>query len=78
MVLLLLACFIIVTPIAGVCNSYMFCCTLLYVYSSFVIILMGKGELAALLRLTFLVSADCFVLPRGALGLSAVCNCGIS
>ena len=31
----------IVTPIVGVCNCSMFCCTLLYVQSSFAIILMG-------------------------------------
>ena len=30
-----------------------FCCTFLYVQSSFAIILMGKRELAALLRLSF-------------------------
>ena len=35
----------IVTPIVGVCNCSMFCCTLLYVYSSIAIILMGKREL---------------------------------
>ena len=32
----------IVTPIVGVCNCSMFCCTLLYVHSSIAIILMGK------------------------------------
>ena len=36
----------------GVCNCPMFCCTLLYVPSSFAIILMGKGELVALLSLS--------------------------
>ena len=35
----------------GVCNCSMFCCTLLYVHSSFAIILMGKRELVALLSL---------------------------
>ena len=51
----------------------MFCCALLYVHSSFAIILMGKRELVA-----FLVSRDCcVVLPRGAICLSAVCDCGI-
>ena len=35
-----------------VCNSSMFCCTLLYVPSSFAIILMGKRELVALLSLS--------------------------
>ena len=52
----------------------MFCCTLLYVHSSIAIILMGKRELIALL-----VSCDGWAaLPRGATGLSAVCDCGIS
>ena len=36
----------------GVCNCSMFCCMLLYVHSSFVIILMGKRELVALLSLS--------------------------
>ena len=36
----------------GVCNRSMFCCTLLYVPSSFAIILMGKRELVALLSLS--------------------------
>ena len=62
----------------GVCNCSMLCCTLLYVPSSFAIILMGKRELVALLSL----SAWCLVIvsvafPRGAMGLSAVCDCGI-
>ena len=38
----------------GVCNCSMFCCALLYVPSSFAIILMGKRELVALLNLSFL------------------------
>ena len=49
-VLLLLTFCFIVTPIVGVCNCSMFCCTLLYVHSSFVNILMGKRELVALLN----------------------------
>ena len=36
----------------GLCNCSMFCCTLLYVYSSCAIILMGKRELFALLSLS--------------------------
>ena len=40
----------IVTPIVGVCNCCMFCCTLLYVHSSIAIILMGKREQVALLN----------------------------
>ena len=43
---------LIVTPIVGFCNCSMFCCTLLYVNSSFAIILMGKRELVALLSLS--------------------------
>ena len=42
----------IATPIVGVCNVSMFCCTLLYVHSSIAIILMGKRELVALLNLS--------------------------
>ena len=42
----------VVTPIVGVCNCSMLCCTLLYVHSIFAIILMGKRELAALLNLS--------------------------
>ena len=59
----------------------MFCCMLIYVHSSIAIILMGKTELVALLNL----SSWCLVgggggrlaLPRGAVGLSAVYDCGI-
>ena len=40
----------IVPPIVGVCNCFMFCCTLLYVHSSIAIILTGKRELVALLN----------------------------
>ena len=42
----------IVTPNVGVCNCSMFCCTLLYVHSSFAITLIGKRELVALLSLS--------------------------
>ena len=42
----------IVTPIVGVCNCSMFCCTLLYVHSSIAITLMEKIELVALLNLS--------------------------
>ena len=42
----------IVTPIVGVCNFSMFCCTLLCVHSSIAIILEGKRELVALLNLS--------------------------
>ena len=36
----------------GGCNCSMFCCMLLYVHSGFAIILMGKRELVALLKLS--------------------------
>ena len=49
---------LIVTPIVGVCNCSLFCCTLLYVPSSFAIILMGKSEPVALLSL----SSRCLVI----------------
>ena len=42
----------IVTPIVGVCNFFMFCCTFLFVHSSFAIILIGKRVLVALLCLS--------------------------
>ena len=48
----------IVTPIVGVYNCSMICCTLLYVHSSIAIILMGKRELVALLNL----SSRCLVM----------------
>ena len=39
---------------------------------------MGKRELVALLSFVFLVSRDgCVALPRGAMGLSSVCDYGI-
>ena len=44
--------FLIVTPIVGFCNCSIFGCTLLYVLSSFAIILMGRRELFALLNLS--------------------------
>ena len=57
----------------GVCNCFMFCCTLLYVHSCFSIILMGKRGLVG-----FLMSHDgCVALPRSVMGVSAVCDCGI-
>ena len=55
----------------GVCNCSMFCCTLLYVHSSIAIILMGKRELIALLKLSSwcLVMVEWLFLavPRGCL-----------
>ena len=55
----------------GVCNCSMFCCTLLYVYSSIAIILMGKRELIALLNLSswclVMVERLFLAVPRGCL-----------
>ena len=63
----------IVTPIVGFCNCSMFCCALLCVISSFATIF---GKIAGCFAFyVFLVSHDCCVtLPRGAAGLSAVCD----
>ena len=70
-VLLLLTFLFIVTPIVGVCNCSMFCCTLLCVHSSIAIILMGKRELIALLGLSswclVMVERLFLVVPRGCL-----------
>ena len=61
----------IVTPIVGVCNCSMFCCTLLYVHSSIAIILVGKRELIALLNLSswclVMVEQLFLTVPRGCL-----------
>ena len=62
---------VIVTPIVGVCNCSMFCCTLLYVHSSIAIILMGKRELIALLNLSswclVMVEQLFLAVPQGCL-----------
>ena len=61
----------IVTPIVGICNCSMFCCTLLYVHSSIAIILMGKRELIAFLNLSswclVMVKRLFLAMPRGCL-----------
>ena len=55
----------------GVCNCSMFCCTLLYVHSSIAIVLMGRGELIALLNLSswclVMVERLFLAVPRGGL-----------
>ena len=54
-------------PLLGACSCSIFCYTILYVHSSFAIILMGKRE----------PRQDCCkALPRDAMDLSAVCDCG--
>ena len=62
----------------GVCNCSMFCSMLLYVPSSFATILIGKRELVALLGLSSWCLVIVVWLPRGVVGLPAVCDCGIS
>ena len=53
----------------GFCNCSMFCCMLLYVHSSIAIILMGKRELIALLKLSswclVVVGRLFLAVPRG-------------
>ena len=58
----------------------LFCCALLCVLSSFATMLKRKRELVALLLLSYgcLVSVCSVALPHGAVGWSAVCNCGSS
>ena len=69
---LLLFLLLFVTPIVGFCNCSMFCCALLCVHSSFAII---SGCFALFV---LLVSHCCVAFPHDAIGLSAVCDCGIS
>ena len=56
----------------------MFCCMLLYVHSGVAVVLVGEGA-GCFAWFVFLGSRDGWAaLPRGAMGLSAVCDCGIS
>ena len=65
---------LIVALIVGFCVCSMFCCALLCVLSSFAIISMEKRELVACLCL----SSWCLIdLPHGAVGWSAMYDCGI-
>ena len=56
----------------------MFCCMLLYVHSSIAIILVGRGAGCFAWFVSLVSRGGWVALPRGALGLSAVCDCGIS
>ena len=62
---------VLLNPSVGVCNWSMFCCTLLYVHSSIMIILMGKRELVDLLNLSswciVMVEQLFLAVPRGCL-----------
>ena len=70
---------LIVTLIVGLRDCSLCCCALLCVHSSFAIISMGKRAAGCFALFVFLVSRDCCVaLPHDAMGLSAVCDCGIS
>ena len=53
---------------------YLFCYVLLCVHSSFAIILKRERKLVALPLLSY---RRIVVLPNGAVGWSAVCDCGI-
>ena len=68
----------IVTPIVGVRNCSMFCCT----FSLSILVLQSSWwgrEIWLLAQFVFLVSRDGWAaLPHSAMGLSAVCDCGIS
>ena len=71
----------IVTPIVGVCSCSVFCCALLCVRSGVAVVLVGVGGGGAgcFAWFVFLVSRGGWAaLPRGAMGQSAVCDCGIS
>ena len=65
----------------GVCDCSVFCCALLCVRSGVSVVSGGGGGggLLCLVWFVFLVSRGGWAaLPRGASGLSAVCDCGIS
>ena len=63
--------------VVGVLCLSLFCCALLCVLSSFAIILKRKGELVALLLLSYCCKR-CVTLPHGWVGWSGLCDCGIS
>ena len=61
-----------------VCLFFVLLCNTLC-HSSFASILTGKRELVAFTLIVFLTFCDCSVaLPHGAVGWSAVFNCGVS
>ena len=69
------------TLFAGALWWSLFCYALLYVLSSFAIILTRKGELFVFSSIAFLMSCDCkcsVALPHDIIGWFAVCDCGIS
>ena len=62
----------------GVCNCSIFCCALLCVRSGVAVVLMGKGAGCFALFVFLVCRGGWAALPRGATGLSAVFDCGIS
>ena len=67
----------------GVLRLSLFCYALLCVNSSFAITLKRKRKLVALLLLSYRCIVTLYykcsvALPRGAMGWSAACDCGIS
>ena len=66
--------------IVGVLCLSLNCYALLYVHSSFAIILKRKRRFVALLLLSYrcLVIVKSLALPHDAMSWSAVCDCGIS
>ena len=63
----------------GFINCYMFCCALLCVHSSFCNNLDGGERACCFVLFVFPVYGDCRVaLPHNSMGLSSVCDCGIS
>ena len=47
-----MTCYLLLLPLCDSVIVFCFCCTLLYVHSSFAIVLMGKRELVAVLSLS--------------------------
>ena len=52
----------VVAPVVGVCGCSIFCCTLLYVYSSIAIILMGRERERERELVALLLSSWCLVM----------------
>ena len=79
MVLLLLIRCLLFLPLYGFCNCSMFCFEVLSALSSFA--MDGEEDAGCFTLFVFLVSCVCYcsvALPRGAVGWSALCDCGIS
>ena len=80
LLLLLIYCFIYLSLFVGALCWSLFWYALLNVFSIFAIILKRKRELVTFLLL-FLMSCYCkcpITFPHGAMGWSAICDCGIS